>query len=108
VMSLMSGGHLGMLVAHLVAAVVVGVWLAAGERALWMLLALSARPLVDAWRTVTAVVRGGGALVVSCPRLQIGWGLRRVVSGRVWTAGVVARRGPPPVGLPQPEAYAAV
>jgi hypothetical protein len=108
VMSLMSGGHLVMLVAHLVAAVVVGVWLAAGERALWMLLALSARPLVDAWRTVTAVVRGGGALVVSCPRLQIGWGLRRVVSGRVWTAGVVARRGPPPVGLPQPEAYAAV
>ena len=109
VMPLMSGGHLVMLVAHLAAAVVVGVWLAAGERALWRLLALSARPLVDAWRTVTAAVRGGvGALVVSCPRLQIGWGLRRVVSGRVWTAGVVARRGPPPAGVPELEAYAAV
>jgi hypothetical protein len=108
VMSLMSGGHLVMLVAHLAAAVVVGLWLAAGERALWMLLALTARPLVDAWRTVKAVVRGGvGALVVSCPRLQIGWGLRPVVSGRVWTVGVVARRGPP-AGLPEPDAYAAV
>jgi len=72
-----------------------------------MLLALTARPLVDAWRTVTAVVRGGvGALVVRCPRLQIGWGLRRV-GGRVWTVGVVARRGPP-AGLPEPDAYAAV
>ena len=108
VMSLMSGGHLVMLLAHLAAAVVVGAWLAAGERALWMLLALSARPLVDAWRTVTAVGRGGvGALVVSCPRLQIGSGLRCAVSGRVWTVGVVARRGPP-AGLPEPDAYAAV
>jgi hypothetical protein len=107
VMSLLGGGHLVMLVAHLAAAVVVGVWLAAGERALWMLLALSARPLVDAWRTVTAVARGG-ALVVSCPRLQIGWGLRRVVSGRVWTAGAVSRRGPPSAGFPEPDAYAAV
>jgi hypothetical protein len=107
VMSLMSGGHLVMLLAHLAAAVVVGAWLSAGERALWMLLTLSARPLVDAWRTVTAVGRGGvGALVVSCPRLQIGSGLRCVVSGRVWTVGVVARRGPP--GLPEPDAYAAV
>ena len=75
VMSLMSGGHLVMLLAHLAAAVAVGVWLAAGERALWMLLALTARPLVDAWGTVTAVARGRvGALVVSCPRLQPGCG----------------------------------
>jgi hypothetical protein len=109
VMSLMGGGHLVMLVAHLAAAVVVGVWLAAGERALWMLLALSARSLVDAWRTVTAVTRGGiAALVVSCPRLQIRWGLRRVVRGRVWTAGAVSRRGPPPCGFLEPDAYAAV
>jgi hypothetical protein len=107
VMSLM-GGHLVMLVAHLAAAVVVGVWLAAGERALWMLLALSARSLVDAWRTVTAVTRGGLAALVSCPRLQIRWGLRRVVRGRVWTAGAVSRRGPPPCGFLEPDAYAAV
>lgn len=58
---------------------------------------------------VTAVTRGGiAALVVSCPRLQIRWGLRRVVRGRVWTAGAVSRRGPPPCGFLEPDAYAAV
>jgi hypothetical protein len=108
-MSLMSGGHLVMLLGHLAAAVVVGLWLAAGERALWMLLALTARPLVDAWGTVMAAARGGvGAVVVSCPRLQTGWGLRRVVRGRVWIAGVVSRRGPPDATSPERDAYAAV
>jgi hypothetical protein len=95
VMSPMSGGHLVMLLAHLAAAVVVGVWLAAGERALWMLLALTARPLVDAWGTIVAVARGVGAVVVGCPRLQTGWGSRRVVRGWMWTAGVISLRGPP-------------
>jgi hypothetical protein len=95
VMSLMSGGHVVMLLAHLAAAVVVGVWLAAGERALWMLLALTARPLRDAWGTIAAVARGVGAVVLGCPRLQSGWGLRRVVHGWTWTAGVISLRGPP-------------
>ena len=107
-MSLMSGGHLVMLLAHLAAAVVVGVWLAAGERALWMSLALTARPLVEAWATVTAAARGGvDAVIVSCPRLQTGWDLRHVVRGRVWIAGVASRRGPPGAALPEPDAYAA-
>jgi predicted TIM-barrel enzyme len=64
VMSLMSGGHLVMLLAHLAAGIVVGLWLAAGERAFWTLVALTARPLVNAWRTVTAVARGGVDAVV--------------------------------------------
>jgi hypothetical protein len=106
--SQMSGGHLVMLLAHLAAAVVVGVWLAAGERALWMLLALAARPLRDAWATVTAAARGGvGAVIVSSSRLQTCWGLGYVVRGRVWTAGVVSRRGPPGAALPEPDADAA-
>jgi hypothetical protein len=109
VMSLMSGGHLVMLLAHLAAAVAVGVWLAAGERALWMLLALTARPLVDAWETVTAVARGRvGGVVVSRPRLQTGWCLRCVVRCSVWTAGVVSRRGPPGAASLEPYADAAV
>jgi hypothetical protein len=95
VMPLMGGGHLVMLLAHLAAAVVVGVWLAAGEPALWMLLALTARPLRDAWGAVAAAARGAGAVAVSCPRLQTGWGLRRVVHGSMWTAGVISLRGPP-------------
>ncbi len=109
VMSLMSGGHLVMLLAHLAAAVAVGVWLAAGERALWMLLALTARPLVDAWGTVIAVARGRvGAVVVSCPLLQPGWGMRCVAGASVWTTGVVTRRGPPGVASQEPYAAAAV
>ena len=95
-MPLMSGGHLLMLLGHLAAAVVVGVWLAAGERALWMLLGIAARPVVEAWRTVAAVARGGiGGLVVSCPGLLPGWGRRCAVCGLVWAVGVVSRRGPP-------------
>jgi hypothetical protein len=37
-----------MLDAHLVAMAVVGLWLAAGERALWTLFALAIRPFADA------------------------------------------------------------
>jgi hypothetical protein len=106
-MSLMGGGHLVMLLAHLAAAVVVGAWLA-GERAFWTVLGFAARPVVDAWRTLTSTGRGtAGAVVVSCPRLQLGWGLRCAVRGSVWTAGVVSRRGPPGAASPEPYAYAA-
>jgi hypothetical protein len=80
----------------LAAAVVVGVWLAAGERALWMVLVLAARPVVVAWRTVTVVVRGGiGAMIGSYLRLQLGSDLPWVVRRLVWAAGAVSRRGPP-------------
>jgi hypothetical protein len=108
VMSLMGGGHLVMLLAHLAAAVAVGLWLAAGERALWTLLALTARRVVDALGTVTAVARGVGTLVVSRPRLQTGWGLRWVIRRSVWVTGVVARRGPPCSASSDLPAYAAV
>ena len=95
VMSPMSGGHMAMLVAHLAAAVVVWVWLGAGERALWMLLALAARPLVAVWATIVAAARGENVIVVGSPRPQAGWGLRGVVHGCMWTAGVISLRGPP-------------
>jgi hypothetical protein len=107
-MSLMGGGHLVMLLAHLAAAVAVGLWLAAGERTLWILLTLTARRVVDAWGTVMAVARVVGAVVISCPRLQTGWGLRWVVRRSVWVTGVVPRRGPPAVSPAELPAYAAV
>ena len=97
VVSPMGGGHLMMLLAHLAAAVVVWVWLAAGERALWMSLALAARPLVDAWVTIVAAAGGVDAIVVSSPRLKTGWGLRGAVHDWMWTAGVISLRGPPGV-----------
>lgn len=107
-MSLMGGGHLVMVLAHLAAAVAVGLWLAAGERALWILLALTARRVLDAWGMVTAIAGGAGAVVVCCPRLQADWGLRWVVRRSVWTAGVVPRRGPPRSASSELPAYAAV
>ena len=96
VMSPMSDGHVVMLLAHLAAVVVVGLWLAAGERACWTLLALTARPVIGAWRTITAAARRRvGAVVVRDPQLPPGWGLPAAVSNSVWVTGVVPRRGPP-------------
>jgi hypothetical protein len=109
VMSQTSGAHLVMLLAHLAAAVVVGLWLAAGERAFSTLLALTSRPVVEAWQTVTAAGRRPtGAVVVRCPRLLPGWGWPAAVSSLVWVAGVVSRRGPPGTASPEAHAYAAV
>jgi hypothetical protein len=109
VMSQMSGAHLVMLLAHLAAAVVVGLWLAAGERAFSTLLALTARPVVDAWQKVTAAARRPtDAVVVRCPRLLPGWGRPAAVSSLIWVAGVVSRRGPPGAASPEAHAYPAV
>jgi hypothetical protein len=95
-MSLMSGGHVIMLVAHVAAAVVVGVWFAAGERILWLVLRLAARPVVGAWQVVVGVGRGAvGTKLISHPRPQLCWDLRRTVCGLLWAAGAVSRRGPP-------------
>jgi hypothetical protein len=105
----MSGGHVAMLLGHLAAAVAVGAWLVAGERAFWTLLALTARPVVEAWRTVTKVLRVGvGAVVADCQRLQLGWGLPYVFRDSIWAAGVVPRRGPPVKASPRPHTCAAV
>jgi hypothetical protein len=96
VMSLMSDGHVIMLLAHVTAAAVVGMWLAAGERVFWSVLRLAARPVTEAWHTVVAVLRGAvGTILISHPRLQLCWDLRRTVCGLLWAAGAVCRRGPP-------------
>jgi hypothetical protein len=95
-MQLISGGHLVMVLGHLAAAVVAGVWLAAGERTLWMVLVIAARPVVNAWRTVAALVRGAvGALAGNYPPLQLGWVLPCALHDSTWAAGPVSRRGPP-------------
>jgi|RhiMethySRZTD1v2_1073278.scaffolds.fasta_scaffold01332_19 hypothetical protein len=94
-MPAMSGGHFVMVLGHLAAAAAVGVWLAAGERALWMLLALATRPVLDAWRMVAAVAGGLHQAVHSRRQLFPGWSRPSAVGGSVWCIGGVSHRGPP-------------
>jgi len=94
-MPLISGGHFVMVLGHMAAAVVAGVWLAAGERALATVLVLAALPLVNAWRTVTAVVSGGVGVMIGSYLRLLGWALPCAVRRLEWAAGAVSRRGPP-------------
>jgi hypothetical protein len=95
-MSQVSGGHAVMLLAHLAAAIVAGVWLAAGERVFWTLLGLAARPLVEGWRTVRETARDRiGTVVVGCLRFRHDTCPPPAVHGSGWAAGVVSQRGPP-------------
>jgi hypothetical protein len=94
-MSPVGGGHAVMLLAHLAAAIVAGVWLAAGEQVFWTLLALAARPLVEGWRTVREMARDRVDTVVGCPRFLPDTGPRGGLHGSGWAVGVVSQRGPP-------------
>jgi hypothetical protein len=89
--------HLGMLLAHFAAAVVVLVWLSAGERAAWTLLALAAAPVVaawtfadDGWRRIV-VVADVGLGRPGAPRAD----LCRPVCSTAGNGGGVSWRGPP-------------
>jgi hypothetical protein len=93
----MSGPHAAMALGHVVAAALVGLWLAAGERALWRLLTLAAGPVrlvLAAVRSVAAGVGWSGAV----PRITAS----QVASGAALLAlwflvRAVPRRGPPVV-----------
>jgi hypothetical protein len=83
--------HGPMMVAHLAAAALVGIWLAVGERSLWALVALATavvlRPLlvIRAWRRL-AVTPSRPAPVLAAPRPR---------PSLVLLARCVSRRGPP-------------
>ena len=93
----MTGPHAVMALAHLGAAAVVGLWLAAGERALWTLLTLAASSLTGALAALVALVRSGALAATPAPPAP----RRRTVRAEVARphvralATVVARRGPP-------------
>lgn len=55
--------HPGMALAHVLAAVLVGLWLARGERALWQLVALAARAWTRPVEAALLAVRAGSLLV---------------------------------------------
>ena len=88
--------HVSMTAAHLAAAMAVGLWLAAGERALWVLLCLTLQPitgalavLLDAYGWLRPQV---GGHVRPAPT---GYGEDRRAALAARACEVVARRGPP-------------
>ena len=93
--------HVGMLLAHLVASLVLGLWLAAGERAAWLLIQLAARPVAKAFHilvnAISALVASGvgWARVCAAP----GWVLELVLKSDACTVDCLSRRGPPRISV---------
>lgn len=86
------GVHAPMMVVHLLAAVLVGLWLAAGERSLWTLVALASAAVLRPLLLAVALLRTGGPPALppvaarrEAPRLRVPHLLARSV----------VRRGPP-------------
>ncbi len=92
-----SNAHLGMLLAHVAAALVVAAWLAAGERAAWTLVGVSLLLVTTTWCAVraawwlTPVVLAGPRRQAVPVRVD-----GRPVRQSVWDGhGGTSRRGPP-------------
>lgn len=89
----LTGPHAVMALAHLVAAALVGLWLASGERALWALVRLSRHTVAATLRHLTAALGGlAPARLLAEPRLDRG-PVRRLRSCLLATS--LSRRGPP-------------
>jgi hypothetical protein len=90
------GDHLAMLLAHVAAALVVGLWLAAGERAAWRLVSVAALPVVDAWITLRELsTTAAVALISPRPAALPSWSLESATRSSSWAGQGVSRRGPP-------------
>ena len=87
---LVTGDHLAMLLAHVAAAVAVGLWLAAGERAAWRLVSLAALPVVDAWITLRELATAAVALVAATSAALPSWRPESATTSSSW-----AGRGSP-------------
>ncbi len=87
------GVHLGMVLAHALAATIVAVWLAAGERAVCQAMLLAVRPVRRVWRRLRDLAAG------STPPRRRCRPTRRGYSGGIpslsWTGRRVSPRGPP-------------
>ncbi|KQY51661.1 MULTISPECIES: hypothetical protein [unclassified Nocardioides] len=86
----MTGAHAPMMVLHLCAAALVGLWLAVGERAIWTLLALAAAVVVPSLRQLLA------GLALPAPLAAAPAAFERSAPPHLTTlARSVVRRGPP-------------
>ena len=97
----MGSAHVGMLLAHLVASLVLGLWLAAGERAAWTLIQLVVRPVAEAFHilldAISALVAAGTgwARVCAIP----GWVFELALGSDTCTVDCLSRRGPPRISV---------
>lgn len=88
-----AAGHLGMFLAHALAATVVAIWLAAGERAVWHAMLLAVRPVRGAWRRLRDLAAGSTAPRRRCRTARRGYvGGARPLS---WTGRRSSPRAPP-------------
>jgi len=85
-------GQAPMMLAHLLVAVAVGLWLAVGERSLWTLLALAATVVLAPLHVLTAIARAGLPVV---RRLAVRAAAPVRPPHSLVLARAVVRRGPP-------------
>ncbi|HTW18372.1 MAG TPA: hypothetical protein VMF51_24825 [Nocardioides sp.] len=85
-------GQAPMMLAHLVVAVAVGLWLAVGERSLWTLLALAATVVLAPLQLLAAIARAGLPVV---RRLAVRAAAPLRPPHSLVLARAVVRRGPP-------------
>jgi hypothetical protein len=93
----LSGQDVLMTDAHLAAVVLIGFWLAAGERALWTVLALTLRPVTDAVGTLLVLLRSAWDAVSAADvtvRVPVEDGDRRPPCSTP-AARSISHRGPP-------------
>jgi hypothetical protein len=97
----MGSAHVGMLLAHLVAGLLLGLWLAAGERAAWTLVRLAARPVAEAFHILLDAISALGATgagwerVFAAPR----WVWELALRSDACTGDCLSRRGPPRISV---------
>jgi len=97
----MGGAHVGMLLAHLVAGLLLGLWLAAGERAACTLIQLATRPVAEAFHilldAISALVAAGAGWerVFAAPR----WMWELALRSDACTVDCLSGRAPPRVSV---------
>ncbi|WP_374969694.1 hypothetical protein [Terrabacter sp. BE26] len=93
--------HPGMLAAHVVAALVIGVWLTSGERAAWALAAMATGSPRTAWSKVRDALceRTARAVLLGRSRAACRWGGQLAPELLEAIGAVVSRRGPPALGV---------
>ena len=95
----LTGTHLTMLLAHFGAALVVALWLAAGERAAWTLVGVTGLAVARTWSAICdACVVTAGVVVGTRPPALFAWVDQRPVPESVWDGcRALSQRGPPRV-----------